>query len=78
MKKIVVAGIAVIAAFVLVGSGAWPFSNFGTSETAESITIGAQPYESLELIYIAEDQGYFAGNGLNVTLKELYFKPSRY
>lgn len=77
MKKIV-AGMAVIAALVLVGSGQWPFPNFGTtgSGTPVSITIGEFPYETSALIYIAEDQGYFAANGLNVTMRDYTSSPS--
>ena len=69
MKKIVAAGIAVIAALVLVGSGQWPFpdSSQTYSGTPLSITIGEKPYEANALFYIAEDQGFFARNGLNVT-----------
>jgi ABC-type nitrate/sulfonate/bicarbonate transport system substrate-binding protein len=71
MKK-VVAAIAVISALVLVGSGAWPFPDSGTtySGTPESITIGGFPYEASALVYIAEDQGIFSENGLNVTLRD--------
>lgn len=72
MKKIV-AGIAIIAALVLVGSGAWPFPDSGTTDsgTPESITIGnAQSLECDTLIYIAEDQNFFAGNGLNATIRD--------
>ncbi len=71
MKKIVVAGIAVIAALVLVGSGQWPFPNFGTTDsgTPESITIGTPPFESSALVFVANDTGLFTENGLNVTLK---------
>lgn len=63
--------IAVIAAIVLVGFGAWYFtSSLATySGTSESITIGGFPYDASALIYIAQDQGLFAGNGLNVTLR---------
>ena len=70
MDKIV-AVIAVIAALVSVGSGAWPFPNFGSTYSGrpESITIGTAPLELAALIFIAEDQGFFAGNGLNVTIK---------
>ena len=72
MEKFAAASIAVVFAITLVGSGAWPFPNSGTtySGTPESITIGEKPYESSGLIYIAEDQGYFAGNGLNVTMRD--------
>jgi ABC-type nitrate/sulfonate/bicarbonate transport system substrate-binding protein len=72
MKK-VVAAIAVIAALVLVGSGAWPFPDSGTtySGTPESITIGNLPLIYSALIYVAEDQGLFAKNGLNREYGEL-------
>ena len=42
---------------------------FRDSETAESITIGESSYELSSLIYIAENQGFFAENGLNVTFQ---------
>jgi NitT/TauT family transport system substrate-binding protein len=54
---------------VLVGSGAWTFPNFGTTETAESITLGILPSETNALILIADEKGFFADNGLNVTIK---------
>ncbi len=71
MKRIV-AAIAVIAALVLVGSGVWPFPNSETTYpgTSESITIGTAPLELAALIFIAEDQGFFNQNGLNVTIKD--------
>ncbi len=71
MKKIVSA-IAVIAAITLVGFGAWYLTNSTTtySGTSESITIGIPPLESAALIYIAVDQGFFARNGLNVTVRD--------
>jgi NitT/TauT family transport system substrate-binding protein len=71
MKKIVTA-IAVIAALVLVGSGGWPFPNFETaySGPSESITIGTAPLELAALIFIAEEQGLFTQNSLNVTIKD--------
>ncbi len=72
MNKIVAAPIAVVFAVTLVGFGAWPFSNFPASYpgTQESITIGNIHLEYATLIYIAEDQGYFSGNGLNVTIRD--------
>lgn len=70
MKRIVVTGIAVIAAIMMVGSGVWPFPNSGTSGTPESITIGDIHLEYATLIYIAEDQGLFSENGLNVTMRD--------
>lgn len=72
MKKIVVAAIAAIFAVTLIGSGAWPFPNPEKtySGSSDSITIGnAQSLECDTLIYIAEDQNFFAQNGLNVTIR---------
>ncbi len=78
MKKTVVAGIAVIAALVLVGLWQWPFTNSGSanSEIPLSITIGRS--EPFELIHIADDQGYFANSGLNVTIKNEYATPKSF
>jgi NitT/TauT family transport system substrate-binding protein len=71
MKKIAFAVMAVIAITSSIGSAVWPFPNFGTtgSGTPESITIGTSPVEGSSLIYIADDRGYFAMNGLNVTIR---------
>ncbi len=73
MKKDI-AAIAVIATLVLVGFGSWYFTSSSTtySGTPESITIGKMPIEAHTLIYIAEDQGYFAENGLNVIVRDDY------
>jgi len=76
LKRIVVAAIAAVFAITLVGSGAWPFPNSGTSGTPESITIGKMPIEAHALINIAEDQGFFDGNGLNVTVRDYSTGPA--
>ena len=39
------------------------------SSKLESFTIGLLPHEIEGLVYAAEDQQYFAANGLNVTIK---------
>lgn len=72
MNRIVAAAIAVIFAVTLVGSGQWPFQNFGSTDsgTSEPITIGYSPFESVALLCVAEDQHFFSQNGLNVTLRE--------
>ncbi len=69
--KIIVAGVAIIIALVLIGSGSWPFPDSSRTYpgTPLSITIGEKPYENSGLIYIAEDQGYFGRNGINVTMR---------
>ena len=62
MKKPIVA-IAVIALIALAGIGAWYFTNSGATSlgTAEPLIIGGPALEQSAFIYIAEDQGYFAG-----------------
>lgn len=77
MKKIVTAGIAVIAALVLVGSGQWPLPSSQTTDSGnpESIIIGIPAIEHSALIYIAVDRGFFAGNGLNVTTRDYTISP---
>ena len=69
-----VAVIAVIVAIILVGIGAWYFTNPSATSfgTTESIIIGEPALEQSALIYIAEDQGFFDRNGLNVTLRDDY------
>lgn len=39
-------------------------------EKVANVSIGSPPLESSALIYIAEDQRFFAENGLNVTIRE--------
>jgi ABC-type nitrate/sulfonate/bicarbonate transport system substrate-binding protein len=72
-KYIIIAIIAAVtvvlgAAFVL-----WPRAPKGYSGKTESITIGSPLNESSALIYIAEDQHFFTGNGLNVTVRDYDF-----
>ena len=59
MKRIVVAAIAAVFAIALVGSGAWPLPNLGTTDsgTPEPIVIRTTVQELAGLIYIAEDRG---------------------
>lgn len=71
MKKVVVGISAVIVVVALAGLGAWYLMNQPAyyTGTLEPITIGNLPYEYSTLIYIADEQGFFTGNGLNVTLR---------
>jgi NitT/TauT family transport system substrate-binding protein len=70
MKRIV-AATAIMVALVLTGFGIWYFMSSLTtySGMTESIIIEELPYESYGLIYIAEEQGLFTRNGLNVTMR---------
>lgn len=45
-------------------------SGNGTDRPLEEITVAYSPFESGALFWIAEDQGYFRQNGLNLTLKK--------
>ena len=78
MKKIVVVGITGLVVIVLVVLGAWYYlsSKPVYSGTPESITIGGSSSEYSGLIYIAEDQGFFTRNGLNVTMIDYNSGPS--
>lgn len=48
----------------------WPPAPKGFSGRAESITIAYSPFESAALHYIAEDQRFYARNGLNLTSRQ--------
>ena len=71
MKKIVVAIVAVAFVIIVVLSGAWYLqdSRKPYAVTPEPIMVGSPP-ESSALVHIADDQHFFAENGLNVTIKE--------
>ncbi len=71
MQKIVLAGIAVIAALMLVGSGQWPFTSTPESYSGptESIVFGGLLSDANIMLFIAEDQHFFAANGINLTIK---------
>lgn len=73
MRRIA-ASIVIIATVVLAGLGTWYFMDSGTasSGTPESIIVGGPALEQSAFIYIAEDQGYFAKNGLDVIVKDDY------
>jgi NitT/TauT family transport system substrate-binding protein len=48
-------------------AGVWDLAANGG--TREEVAIGLLPQESAALVYIAQDRGYFADNGLNVTFR---------
>ncbi len=64
LKKLCMAGIA--AAVIL--PAVW--GTWGCAQKTEPISIGIWPNEINTLIYIAQDQGYFAGEGLDATFKD--------
>jgi NitT/TauT family transport system substrate-binding protein len=57
---------------VLIAVLALPSCQQGPSIPVASITIGMESTAVNSLIYIAENQGYFAANRLNVTIKDSY------
>jgi NitT/TauT family transport system substrate-binding protein len=72
LKRIVVAIITIFAVIALAGFYVWFIQNSQKPYAGEtgSITIGEPTLiESSGLIYIADDQHFFADNGLNVTIK---------
>jgi len=78
MLKNSLAVVAIIAMMVSIGLAAWPFpdSSQAYSGTPLPITIGEKTYETSALVYIAEDQGYFTKNGLDVTTRNYDSGPS--
>lgn len=73
MKKTVASLIAVAIVIVLLVFGAWYLQNSHKTYagTPGSIRIGIPPLvDSSALVFIADDQHYFAENGLDVTIKE--------
>jgi NitT/TauT family transport system substrate-binding protein len=74
MGKIVIAAIAVIFTISFVGLAELSFPNSQTTYLGihEPVTIGTRCVESAALMYIAEDRGFFTGNGLYVTIMDNY------
>ena len=70
-KKLAVIGVLIIVGVIII-SGAWYLQKGTQTNTGppESITIAILPSEYSTLIWVADDQGFFKQNGLNVTLKE--------
>jgi ABC-type nitrate/sulfonate/bicarbonate transport system substrate-binding protein len=71
MNRIAAAATVVIIAIMAVGFGVWHLQSFqrGYAEKPESITIGVFPDLIDTPIYVADEQGMFRANGLNVTVK---------
>jgi ABC-type nitrate/sulfonate/bicarbonate transport system substrate-binding protein len=63
--------IIIIALGIVIILGAWYLqgSQQKYSGPMESVVVGTPPLELSALIYIAQDQNFFADNGLNVTIK---------
>jgi len=74
MGKIAMAVIAAIFTISFVGLAQWSFPDSQKSYLGkhELLTVGMQGRESAALIYIAEDRGFFARNGLYVIIRDDY------
>lgn len=69
MKRIFGTLILVIAA-ISAGFGSLSCSSGSNSVPPESVSFGALPTGSAGLIYVAQDQGFLAANGLDVDIKD--------
>ncbi len=58
-----------VASILLATVTASSCSPGGYADKVEAISIGTPPLESSALLYVAEERGFFAENGLNVTMK---------
>lgn len=70
MNKNASAAIAIVTVIALAGLGGWLLldSQKSTVKPVESIRVAYSPFESCALFLVAEDQQFFAKNGLNLTL----------
>ncbi len=64
MKRVLIAIAVVVSTIGAIVGGA------SCSRAPEPVTVAWSPFESTALVWIAEDQGYFARNGLNLTLRK--------
>jgi len=70
MRTIHIASIIILAAF-LAGFGVVTLLDVGVSpgQPALPLTVGMEPNQVNTLIYIADEEGFFVANGLNVTIR---------
>jgi NitT/TauT family transport system substrate-binding protein len=69
-KKLIFAILGAVVVVLAVASIFWPQAQRGYWGKMESITIGRPVSDSGALIFIAEDQHLFTGNGIKVTQKD--------
>jgi len=73
MSKKTLIGIIIVVIVVVIGiSGYWAYQKQPRKYTGpvEKITVAAAAYLTGALVYVAEDQGFFEKNGLEVTIKD--------
>src|SRR4030042_495369 len=59
----------ILAVLLLTVFGSWSCSKGDYAGKVETVTIGENPNETKALIYIAEERGLLAANGINVRFK---------
>ena len=69
MRTVYIAIIILLAAFLAALGVVTLMDNGASPEPALPLTVGMEPNQVNALIYIADEQGYFAANGLNVTIR---------
>jgi ABC-type nitrate/sulfonate/bicarbonate transport system substrate-binding protein len=68
-RNLIVIAVVILVVAIVLSSFVYLNSPKPFPGKIESITIGTVPNETNSLIYVANDQKYFAANGLNITLK---------
>lgn len=68
MKRSIIIALAIVIVLAVGGAFVLQALTQPAAEVLESITIGHVPVESFALLYVAQNQSYFAQNGLNVTI----------
>jgi NitT/TauT family transport system substrate-binding protein len=68
-RTLIVISVVILVVAIVLSSFVYLNSQNPYTGNTESITIGTVPNETNSLIYVANDQKYFASNGLNITLK---------
>ena len=60
----------ILLLLLLTALGLWSCSKSDYPGKVETVTIGQTPNETNTLLYLAEERGFFAANGLNVVFKD--------
>ena len=69
MKRLALIAVTTVLLIIVI-SGVLAYQNIAPSPTPESVTVGHVPVESFALLYVAQQQGYFTENGLNITISD--------
>jgi NitT/TauT family transport system substrate-binding protein len=70
MRKGILPGAAILVVLAVAGFVVWSFAGSAATpaKAPVSLTVAYSPFESSALFLVAEDRGFFTGNGLNLTL----------